>query len=171
MSQDDKPETDAELDAALDDVSPEEAAEAAELSRLLSGRSGVTLSDDAMDGVGLLRVAHDGELSPAAFARIEAEVLAGKLEPSTAESQASWRKVWWWLLAAVAPAAAALFLVLDETSAPESAASASWVALPSPDVKVLEAQASWVTSDTERAAFEREMSDYRAQVLASLDTP
>lgn len=170
MSQDNKPEAQSELEIEVGEISPEEAAEAAELTRLLAGKSGVTLQDDVMDGVGLLRIAHQGELSPAAFARIEAEVLGGKFEQSNTDAPVSWRKAWWWLLAAVAPAATALFLVLNETSAPEPAANVAAVQLPPPDIEVLEAQASWVTSDAERAAFEREMHDYRTQVLASLDT-
>jgi hypothetical protein len=168
VSQDDKRENASELAFELGEVTAEEAAEAAELTRLLAGKSGVALSEDAMNGVGLLRLAHEAELSPDAFARIEAEVLAGKVVQSDAAAPVTWRKAWWWLLAATAPAAIALFLVLNETAGPETA-SLALAQLPNPDVKVLEAQASWVTSEAERPAFEREMRDYRAQVLASLD--
>lgn len=170
MSEDVKSKTPtaAELDAEVGDISADEEREAAELVRLLAGRATVNLSSDTMDGVGLLRLAHDVELSPEAFARIEADLLAGKTDAREAEPSVSWRKVWWWLLAAVAPATAALFLVLSETSAPNTASRGA-VQLPAPDVEVLEAQASWITSDAQRPTFEREMRDYRAQVLASLD--
>lgn len=168
MTQDTDRDEPLAFDAEIGDLSAEEAAEAAELARLAAGKSGVSLSGDAMEGIGLLVLARADELSPEAFARIEAEVLSGK-RPQTEDTPVTWRRAWWWLLAAVAPAATALFLTLNETSSQE-AASVAAVALPDPNVEVLEAQASWVTSDSERLVFERELHAYRAQVLAALDT-
>lgn len=167
MSRDDESNNES-FDRELGEVSAEEAAEAAELTRALAGKGSHLVSDEALEGTALLRVFHEGELSPTAFARIEADVLGTRGVPDQLPSRVAWRKAWWWLLAAVAPAAAALLIVVGQSFAPESSA-VSVRSLPVPDVSVLEAQASWVGSDENRPAFEREMRDYRAQVLASLD--
>lgn len=152
----------------LDDVSEAELAEAAELARALSGKA-AQLSDEAAEGAGLLQLRRHAELSSDAFARIETEVLSAARAPR-ADAQSSntlVNRVWLWLIAATVPAAAALFLVLAKTSEP--AVVGALGELPVPGVEVLQAQASWVNSDVERPLFEREMRDYRAQVLASLD--
>lgn len=170
MSDHSQPKHSPPLDEELGEITPEEAAEAAELTRLLVGKSGASVSEEALIGVALLRAEHEGELSGAAFARIEAELLEGDFEGSSAPTQVSWNKLWWWLLAALLPAAGTTFLVLNETAKP-GVANLDVVRLPTPNVGVLEAQASWLTSDAKRPDFEREMRDYRAQVMALLDAP
>lgn len=163
----DKPDEPAD-DAELDDVSEAELAEAAALVRSMSGKA-AQLSAETAEGAGLLQLMRHGELAPEAFARIETEVLRAARIPQaeTQSSNAVVNRVWLWLVAAAVPGAAALFLVLAKTSEPAVVGAAT--ELPVPDVEVLQAQASWVASDAERPVFEREMRDYRAQVLASLD--
>lgn len=156
-------------DGELGDVSEAELAEAADLARAMSGKA-AQLSEAAAEGAGLLRLVRHTELSPEAFARIETEVLGAARAPASESPARSGlvSRAWLWLVAATVPAAAALFLVLAETSEPDVVGAMT--ELPVPDVEVLQAQASWVASDAERPAFEREMRDYRAQVLASLDS-
>lgn len=158
-----------EPDSELEDVSEAELAEAAELARAMWGKA-AKLSEQAAEGAGLLRLVRHGELSPEAFARIESEVLgAARVPPIDQPTRGAFvSRAWLWLVAAMVPAATALFLVLVETSEP--AVVGAMTELPIPAVEVLQAQASWVASDAERPAFEREMRDYRAQVLASLDS-
>lgn len=168
MSDETKHQSQSELQDDLGELSPEEVAEAEELARLLAGRSHVSLSEEALQGAGLMRLGKLSELSPASRDRIELELLAGMRGRGPSEVQT--RKVWWWLLAALAPATALVVFLVNTSQSGSSTGSFTAFALPEPDVAVLQAQASWVASDKQRSTFEREMQDYRKQVLASLDS-
>jgi hypothetical protein len=149
------------------EVDPEEAAQAEALAQMLAGKSRIQLPSEVSEAVALLRTAANHDLSAAALARIETEI-AENLRRNVREEKGP-RNGWWWVvLAALAPATFVVYLMSnpksDSSEVPLTASN-----LPVPEVKVLQAQASWVISDAERGAFEREMQNYRGRILASLD--
>lgn len=149
------------------EVTPAEAAEAEALARMLAGKSGVQLPSEVSEAAGLLRIAANDELSATALARIEAELIERQ---ATAARKGTERRYWWgWLtLAALAPATVVVYLV-NSSGGDSGGVALTQPRVPVPEVKVLQAQASWIVSDAERGAFEREMDEYRGQILASLD--
>lgn len=147
------------------EVTPAEAAEAEALARVLEGKSGVQLPNAVSEAVGLLRVAAHDDLSETALARIEAELMAQHAPRKATQRQRGW---WWLALAALAPATVVVYLV-NGAREDSGAVLVMSPSVPVPEVRVLQAQASWIVSDAERGAFEREMEEYRSQILASLD--
>jgi hypothetical protein len=161
---DDEPRVSGEDDL---DVTAEEAAEAEALAHALAGKS-VHLQGEVLEGVGLMRLSRR-ELSVGSSARIEAELLTGR---GPTQGIAQPRRSWWWIaLAALAPAAVIVLVLRAPGSKNEAEMVAVHASLPSPEIEVLQAQASWLNSDAERPGFEREMHAYRKLVLASLDSP
>ncbi len=149
------------------EVDPEEAAQAEALAQMLAGRSRIQLPTEVSEAVALLRTAANHDLSEAALARIETEIVEN-LRRNIREEKGPRNGRWWVVLAALAPATLVVYLMNNpERDSSEVSTTAS--NLPVPEVKVLQAQASWVISDAERGAFEREMQNYRGRVLASLD--
>lgn len=143
----------------------EEAAEAQALAEALAGRS-VHLDAEVLEGVGLMRLAHR-ELSAASAARIEGDLLERRGVRPALEQQ---RRAWWWIaIAALAPAAVIALVLSQATMDSNEELVSSGTSLPIPEIAVLQAQASWLNSDSERSEFEREMHGYRELVLASLD--
>lgn len=161
---DEEPKASAADDHFADDaISEEEAREAARLAEVLEGRA-VHLSQDMLEGVGLLRVAQNDDLPSDSAAKIETELLShfGVREVNAP------RRAWWWvLMAGLGPAAVAVVLLVRPESDSNEEALANNV--PVPEISVLEAQASWLVSDAARLPFEREMQTYRSQVLAALE--
>jgi hypothetical protein len=164
-----EPEEWAELSALGESLVPtgEELAEARLLAVAAEGKQQKGLSQDVEVGLGLLRVATEGELGPDAKARIWAELPL--TEKSVVKPQFERIGRTWLVFAGLLPVGLAAFLYWQDTTGELLwSRKVAHTAVPEPKPTLLAAQAQWVSAN-EREPFEQNMSSYRLAVLEGLE--